>query len=115
MARPSVGSIRPHINRSVVVLPAPSGPTNAKISPSAISRFRSWTAVTSPNLRVRCSAMTMPIEPALKNDLRIHRHVVLQLMLGVRDVNFHAIHQLHSLFFSLNLLRRELGFRCDER
>ena len=36
---PSVGFIRPHSSRMVVVLPAPSGPTSPKISPSAISRF----------------------------------------------------------------------------
>ena len=33
-ALPSLGSIRPHSMRSVVVLPAPSGPTSPKISPA---------------------------------------------------------------------------------
>ena len=44
-ALPSVGSIRPHSMRRVVVLPAPSGPTSPKISPSATDRFRRSTAV----------------------------------------------------------------------
>ena len=39
--------------RSVVVFPAPSGPTRPKISPSATVRLRWSTAVSAPKRRVR--------------------------------------------------------------
>src|SRR5215210_9284172 len=50
---PLVGSDRPDTIRMVVVLPAPFGPRNPKISPAAAVRLRPSTAVKSPYLFVR--------------------------------------------------------------
>ena len=46
--RPAVGSSKPAIIRSTVVLPEPDGPSIEKNSPSRISRSRPSTAVTDP-------------------------------------------------------------------
>ena len=46
---PALGSLKPAIIRSVVVLPQPDGPSSEKNSFSAISRLRSLTTVELPN------------------------------------------------------------------
>src|SRR6266550_1747492 len=53
--RPDVGSSRPAIIRSVVVLPQPDGPSRQKKSPSRTSNVESRTAAKSPNDLCRCS------------------------------------------------------------
>ena len=45
---PEVGSSKPATIRSVVVLPQPDGPNNAKNDPFGITRDRSSTALKSP-------------------------------------------------------------------
>ena len=55
---PSVGSSKPPIMRSVVVLPQPDGPSSAKNLPASISSVRSSTAVTSWNRFVTFSIRT---------------------------------------------------------
>ena len=45
---PSVGSSRPAIMRSVVVLPQPEGPSSVTSVPAAIENEISLTAATSP-------------------------------------------------------------------
>src|SRR5579875_190071 len=45
---PAVGSSKPPIIRSVVVLPQPDGPSSEKNSPSPITRSTPSTAVTTP-------------------------------------------------------------------
>ncbi|CAB5147823.1 unannotated protein [freshwater metagenome] len=45
---PDVGSSSPAIIRSVVVLPQPDGPSNAKNEPFGITNERSSTALKSP-------------------------------------------------------------------
>ena len=57
--RPSVGSSKPAIMRSVVVFPQPEGPSIVKNSPSRIVNETSSTAQKSPNILVTAS-MTMP-------------------------------------------------------
>ncbi len=47
---PEVGSSRPAIMRSVVVLPQPEAPSRAKNVPSGTVRSSGWTAVTSPKV-----------------------------------------------------------------
>ena len=56
--RPSVGSSKPAIIRSVVVLPEPDGPSIEKNSPSRTSRSMPSTAATSPNRFVTPSSRT---------------------------------------------------------
>src|SRR5262249_56949657 len=58
-ARPRVGGRRPQSILMVVVLPAPLGPRNRKISPRSTCNDRSTRASTSPNRRVRPSVATM--------------------------------------------------------
>src|SRR5450755_971089 len=50
---PAVGSTRPSNIRKVVVLPAPFGPRNPVMLPSATSKLRSSTASTVPKRLVR--------------------------------------------------------------
>src|SRR5947209_6086500 len=56
--RPAVGSSKPPIIRSVVVLPQPEGPSRAKNFPRSISSEMSSTATTSSKRLVRCSSRT---------------------------------------------------------
>ena len=56
---PPLGRISPASIRSVVVLPAPFGPSRAKISPGASSKETSSTATRSPKRRVRCDAVSI--------------------------------------------------------
>src|SRR4051812_41563971 len=51
--RPEVGSSKPAIMRSVVVLPQPLGPSREKNSPAPISRSIALTAVVLPKILVR--------------------------------------------------------------
>src|SRR5580765_948340 len=59
---PPEGSISPVSIRSVVVLPAPFGPSSAKISPGASSNETSSTATRASKRRVRCDATNVDIE-----------------------------------------------------
>ena len=61
--RPDVGSSRPAIIRSVVVLPQPDGPSKQKKSPSGTVNVESRTAVKSPNALCRCSMRISAIAP----------------------------------------------------
>src|SRR6478672_818936 len=56
---PSLISSRPAIIRRLVVLPQPEGPTRTMNSPSAMARFRSSTASTSPYFLVTWSKVTV--------------------------------------------------------
>ena len=53
--RPAVGVAKPAISRSVVLLPAPDGPSNTNSSPSGTASDKSWTAAVSPKVFVRLS------------------------------------------------------------
>src|SRR5262245_58225768 len=55
--RPPVGSSRPAIMRSVVVLPQPDGPSMTKNSPSPTTKLESWTATNDPNSFLRLSTL----------------------------------------------------------
>ena len=63
--RPEVSVSRPAMQRNVVVLPQPEGPSMTNSSPSAIVRSSSWTAtVPSGNALWRLSTRTSPISDA---------------------------------------------------
>src|SRR4249920_2104163 len=68
MILPEVGSSRPAIMRSVVVLPQPDGPSMTKNSPSATVKFESRTATNSPkalwSFSTRISAIALVHEVA---------------------------------------------------
>ena len=60
---PEVGSLKPAIIRSVVVLPHPDGPSREKNSPLAMSRSRSSTTVEPPKILVRPRSETDGVVP----------------------------------------------------
>src|ERR1700693_4958801 len=68
--RPEVGSSRPAIMRSVVVLPHPEGPSRQKKFPSGTVKVESRTAVKPPNALCRCSMRISAT--ALPRKLRRH-------------------------------------------
>src|SRR5262245_37007504 len=69
---PDDGRIRPASMRSVVVLPAPFGPTSAKISPARTSNDTSSTATRGPNVLVSESACSM--RPLARELVAARRH-----------------------------------------
>src|SRR5580700_1258086 len=58
---PASGSTKPAIERKVVVLPQPLGPSSDTSSPSPISMLRSSTAVAAPNRLVKPLIVTVVI------------------------------------------------------
>ena len=62
---PEVGSSRPASMRSVVVFPAPFGPIKPYSEPFGTARFRSWTAVSSAQLRSDLSLPSVVADDAL--------------------------------------------------
>src|SRR5690606_13274390 len=75
-ASPEVGGRTPARIRSVVVFPAPSGPTIPKSSPAWTSKLRASTATWSPKRRVRRSTVSAgsapppPAAPAVPESVR---------------------------------------------
>src|SRR5579871_6946819 len=103
--------------RSVVVLPAPSGPTRPKTSPVAAVKPRRSTASVPAKRLVRPPAATAgsAMGPrGLERDRRVGRHAGLELVPGVLDVDADAVDERHPLRVRLHALRRELGLRRDE-
>src|SRR3954449_8138715 len=79
---PSVGSSKPPIMRSVVVLPHPDGPSRAKKLPRSISSDRSSTAVVSSKRFVTRSSVTSAGMPSVEL-----RHYVLDLRVVLQGVH----------------------------
>src|SRR5437764_2436611 len=110
--RPWSGGTNPHINRIVVVLPAPSGPINPNISPRSTDNVSSLTAAVVPNFLVtRSSAMGLLVA---KWDLGLHGHSSFEDTGAVVDRHLHSINQLRALVGGLDIARREFCFRRDE-
>ena len=61
-ARPDVGVVNVESIRTIVVLPAPFGPSSETTVPVSTDRSKPSTAVKSPNLFVRLSALTAGTE-----------------------------------------------------
>src|SRR6516165_4992729 len=72
---PVSGSTKPAIERKVVVLPQPLGPSSETSSPSAISRLRSSTATNSPYRLVRPLIVNVVTGSAV--ELRESRHFLV--------------------------------------
>ena len=82
---PSVGSSKPPIMRSVVVLPQPDGPSSAKKRPCSISSDRLSTATTSPKRFVRFvsrMSATLISLPCLGQHLAERAGDLVELLLG---------------------------------
>src|SRR5947207_5757553 len=75
--RPRVGSSRPAIMRSVVVLPQPEGPSRQKNSPSLTVKVESFTATNSAKalcrFSTRISAMSLLVSARKLRDHREQR------------------------------------------
>jgi hypothetical protein len=71
---PDVGAINAASIRSVVVFPAPFGPSSAKISPAASSNETSSTATRSPKRRVRWDAVSMRADEGATKTSRHNDH-----------------------------------------
>src|SRR6187399_2899669 len=71
---PRVGSSRPAIMRSVVVLPQPEGPSRQKKSPSLTVKVESFTATKSANALCRFSTRISAISARELGDDREQRH-----------------------------------------
>src|SRR5215210_3991202 len=84
--RPCVGSSSPATIRSVVVLPHPEGPSNAKKDPSGTVMVRSSTATKSPKFLVTPSSRrSRPASPT---------HHLVELALVVRGLFLAEGHEL---------------------
>src|SRR5437763_168550 len=70
---PRVGSSRPAIMRSVVVLPQPEGPSRQKNSPSFTVKVESFTATKSANDLCRFSTRISAIASSSARELRDDR------------------------------------------
>src|SRR6478736_7991132 len=74
---PRVGSSRPAIIRSVVVLPQPDGPSRQKNSPSLTVKVESFTATKSAKalcrFSTRISAISLRVSAGKLGDDREHR------------------------------------------
>src|SRR5262245_49969243 len=96
---PEVGSSRPAIIRSSVVLPEPEGPRRTRNSPSRLSRFTFLTAAACPALKLLVSSLvwTMAMRGSLlplvedPADLLVGRvHGVLDAHLVARRLGEHC-------------------------
>src|SRR5215831_6055555 len=113
--RPSCTGSRPSTVRSVVVLPAPSGPMRPNISPRATSNEISRTAWISPyDLTSRTTRTRGSDIPCLPLEPRLCGHAGLEEPVRVVEPDLDAVDELHPLVPRLHVLRRELRLRRDE-
>src|SRR6476659_1804316 len=94
---PLVGSSKPAIIRSVVVLPDPEGPSIVKNSPGAISRSIPPTATTSPYFLVRpanrmSGFASMPVKLSGKARIARTKWTARISRAGVRSETAHGAH-----------------------
>src|SRR3982751_2352022 len=83
---PWSGTSRPATRRSVVVLPAPLGPSRTMNSPLAISSERSSTAVTAPKrLPTRARRSSATERPAIHRERAAARLVEQRHRSGIED------------------------------
>src|SRR5271166_5575064 len=116
----------PAIIRIAVVLPAPSGPTNPKISLAATSNVRSFTAVrssnrlVSPQSSIASLGMYLRGGPLLRGhccqiDQGVGRHSGFELVQWIFDIDLDPVNQGHALLVDFHTLWRELGIGGDKR
>src|ERR1700761_1729039 len=82
---PAVGSSKPAIIRSVVVLPEPEGPSMVKNSPARISRTIPATAVTSPYCLVRPARPMSDEDPSIPRSYPKRTRFAGQIVLDALD------------------------------
>src|SRR5947199_4820704 len=107
-ASPDVGRNTPASMRSIVVFPAPSGPTRPNSSPDSTSNVTPSTAVTRPKRRVSVStAIAGAAERAVTGaplrrlglEGEVHGHARLEIGRAVADdTHLHGVNELHALF-----------------
>src|SRR5512146_2344464 len=103
MAEPESGCRTPASMRSVVVLPAPSGPTRPKISPACTSNESRSTARRSPKrLLIAETSMAAGALTSLHLHISVGRHAGFELVAGIVDIDLDAINQSHALLLRLH-------------
>src|SRR5690606_7868581 len=120
-ASPDVGGSTAASMRSVVVLPAPSGPTMPNNSPGATSKVTRSTATVSPQWRdssrtsmAWAGVIITPSVLLLVEQCDVGRNARLERESRVGDdLHLHGIHELHALLVCLHVARRELGLARD--
>src|SRR5512138_764862 len=120
-ASPDVGGSTPASMRSVVVLPAPSGPTMPNNSPGATSKVTRSTAIVSPKWRDRSRTSMAWAGVSITSSVRLlieqcdvggNTRLERESLVG-DDLHLHGIHELHALLVGLHVARCELGFARD--
>src|SRR5678816_4029291 len=114
---PLSGANSPQTARIAVVLPAPSGPMTPNISPAFTSNDTPSRATVASNFLRRPSTATTDAmaSTSLQTQIDFHRHAGLQHALAVVDGDLDSIHELRALVGRLDIARRELGLRRNER
>src|SRR5262245_7770276 len=115
---PDVAFNNPVTIRKNVVLPAPSGPMSANISPLSMVNDTLFRATVRSNVRVRPVVVIMSVVPGGHRCRRLH--VNLRWLSGherdaptAHEIDFRAVDQVHALLARLHLLGRELGVGCN--
>src|SRR5689334_25390835 len=120
MIVPSVGSSKPPIMRSVVVLPQPDGPSIAKKLPRSILRLRRSTATTSSkrfvtSTSVMSAAPSRPVGASSRrrSSTAIRAHLLGALRLGADHVGAPVVELLPQVEVEEGL-RREHGLEAAD-
>src|SRR5882762_11077728 len=91
---PSLGSRKPAIMRSVVVLPQPDGPSSETNSPRVSASVARSTAVKAPKRQVtsrRTSLLTPPRSEEHTSELQSHLNLVCRLLLEKKKKNLYHL------------------------
>src|SRR5262245_7852144 len=112
--RPPVSGRIPVSILITVVLPEPFGPRKPNISPGSTLKVTPSTAMKSPNLRTKFSAMMADIaSPRCWQELHVGIDPGAQTVLGVFDAQLHSKHLVLTLFLRLDIAGEKLGLLAD--
>src|SRR5262245_34812475 len=112
--RPLVSGRIPVSILITVVLPEPFGPRKPNISPGSTLKLTPSTAMTSPNLRTKFSAMIADIiSPRVAQELHVGIDAGAQTVLGVLDAQLHSKHLVLTLLLGLDIARQKLRLLAD--
>src|SRR5215510_11288574 len=112
--RPLVSGRIPVSILITVVLPEPFGPRKPNISPGSTLKLTPSTAMKSPNLRTKFSAMMADIaSPRCSKELHVGIDPGAQTVLGILDAQLHSKHLVLTLFLRLDIAGEELRLLAD--
>src|SRR5262245_5273826 len=112
--RPLVSGRIPVSILITVVLPEPFGPRKPNISPGSTLKLTPSTAMKSPNLRTKFSAMMADIiSPRVVQELHVGIDASAQTVLGVLDTQLHSKYLMLTLLLGLDIARQKLRLLAD--